>query len=306
MSSSPSPISRAFRAARDGPYVAGAQTPRPWLKLLLFVLLAAVFAGVVLVAVGGLAALASQAGWLDLEMFDGRFTASTLADETTFLATIATVLSSLTVALLLAAMIVYRRGAGAFLWPWPQGGFCLFLIGFAVMFLVTLVLWPVMQWMEPSEPGPLLDPTQTLNDRLVYAGAATVGLLVAAAAEEVAFRGILLRITGGLTRSVMVVLLVNGVLFSAIHMDPDPVAFVARAASGIVWAWAALRLGNLAFSIGAHLANNLFIALLLAPISVAAEPGQAMSPDTLGLEAVTLVVVVIFVEMLARRRRPAG
>ena len=91
-------------------------------------------------------------------------------------------------------------------------------------------------------------------------------------------------------------------LFSAIHLDPDPVAFVARAASGMIWAWAALRLGNLAFAIGAHLANNLFIALLLAPISEAAVPGQALPLSTLGLEAVSLLVVLIFIELLARRR----
>ena len=144
--------------------------------------------------------------------------------------------------------------------------------------------------------------SQPLDARLTYAGAAAAGLLVAAAGEEIAFRGVLLRMTGGLTRSLIVVLRLNGVLFSAIHMDPDPVAFAARATSGMVWAWAALRLGSLAFAIGAHLANNLFIALLLAPISVAAVPGQAMAPEGLAIQATTLLVVLIFVELLARRR----
>ena len=299
---SPAAWSLAARDARAGPYVEGARTTRPWLRLVLFILLATAFLVAIVVALGALAAIASEAGWLDLEMFDGQFVASSLADETTFLAALSVVLFSLACALLLAAMIVYRRGPGAFLWPWPKGGLGLFLTGFAVMFLVALALWPVMHWLEPGSPGPLLDTSETLNARLTYAGAATIGLLVAAAAEEIAFRGVLLRITGGLTRSLIVILLVNGVLFSAIHLDPDPVAFVARAASGMVWAWAALRLGSLAFAIGAHLANNLFIALLLAPISEAAMPGQELPLATLGLEAVSLLVVLIFIEVLARRR----
>jgi len=302
---SPSAWSLAAREARDGPYVAGARTTRPLLRLLLFVLAAAVFLFAIVVALGALAAAGDAAGWLDLEMFNGEFTTSSLADETAFLAALAVVLSALAAGLLLAAMLVYRQGPAAFLWPRPRGGAGLFLAGFGVMFLVALALWPVMQWLEPGGPAPLLDASETLNARLTYAGAAAVGLLAAAAAEEVAFRGVLLRITGGFTRHLTLILLINGVLFSAIHLDPDPVAFVARAASGMVWAWAALRLGSLAFAIGAHLANNLFIALMLAPISEAAQPGQDLPLEVLGLEAVSLIVVLIAVEVLARRR-PGG
>ncbi|WP_051257172.1 CPBP family intramembrane glutamic endopeptidase [Brevundimonas aveniformis] len=300
---SPNHWSQAVREARDRPYVEGARSPRPWLKLLLLVLLAVALLIGAAVALGALATVGSEAGWLNLEMFDGAYTAQSLMDEVIFVATLGVVLFSLASALLVAAMIVYRRGPGAFLWPWPRGGFGLFLTGFAVMFLVALALWPVMEWMEPGGgPGPLLDPAQTLDARLTYAAGVTAGLLVAAAAEEIAFRGVLLRVTGSLTRSLIVILLVNGVLFSAIHLDPDPVAFAARAASGMVWAWAALRLGNLAFAIGAHLANNLFIALLQAPISEAAIPGQNIPLEALGLQAVSLIVVLLAVEVLARRR----
>jgi hypothetical protein len=299
---SPAAWSRAADAARQGPYVAGAQTTRPWLRLLLFVLLSAAFMVTAVVGLGALAALADASGWIDLEMFDDAFTARNLTDEATFIAGIAGVLFSLAISLLLAAMIVYQRGPGAFLWPRPGGGIGLFLIGFAVMFLVALALWPGMIWLSPGGTAPVLDPADPLRDRLIYAGAAAIGLLFAAAAEEIVFRGVLLRITGGLTRSLIFILLVNGVLFSAVHLDPDPVAFVARAASGMVWAWAALRLGSLAFAIGTHLANNLFIALLLAPISVAALPGQPMALEGLAVQAATLIVVLVFVELLARRR----
>lgn len=302
---SPAHWSQAARAARAGPYVHGVRPQRPMLQLLAFIGLTAVIGLLAVIALGALAGYADHAGWIELEMLDAQFTAvETLTDETRFVAMLAVVLMTLALAILAAAMIAYRRGAGAFLWPDRRGALSLFLVGFAVMFLVSLVLWPVMNWLKPGEAGPLLDTAQPLDARLIYAGAAAVGLLIAAAAEEIVFRGVLLRITAGFTSRLWLILLVNGVLFSAIHMDPDPVAFVARAASGMVWAWAALRLGNLAFAIGAHLANNLFIALLLAPLSEAALPGQDLPLVVLGLEAVTLVVVVLMVERLAGRRDP--
>jgi membrane protease YdiL (CAAX protease family) len=298
----PAHWSQAAREARAGPYVEGVRTPRPWLTLLIFLGVGAVMVAAAVLAIGTAMTAADAAGWVDLNMLALEVRAETLVDETSFIAVLAVVLFTLALAVLAAAMIAYRRGPGAFLWPTPRGSLGLFAAGFAVMFAVSLALWPVIQAMEPGPPGPLLDTSETLDARLIYAGAATLGLLIAAAAEEIAFRGVLLRITAGFRRSLWLILLINGVLFAAIHWDPDPVAFVARAASGMVWAWAALRLGNLAFAIGAHLANNLFIALLLAPISEAAVPGQDLPVEILGLEAVSLLAVLVAVEILARRR----
>lgn len=298
----PAHWTQAARAARTGPYVEGVRPERPILRLAMFIGLTALIGFVAVVALGAVAGYADHVGWIELEMFDGAFVAETLIDEVSFITVLALVLMTLALAVLAAAMIAYRRGAGAFLWPDGRGSLGLFTVGFAVMFLIAVVLLPVMVWLEPGGTAPVLDITEPLNDRLLYAGAAVIGLLIAAAAEEIVFRGVLLRITAGFTNSLWIILLVNGVLFSAIHLDPDPVAFVARAASGMVWAWAALRLGNLAFAIGAHLANNLFIALLLAPLSEAAIPGQDLPLETLGLEAVSLLAVVIAIELLARRR----
>lgn len=299
----PAHWSQAARESRAGPYVEDARTPRPWLRLLVFLAVGAALVFGAIVALGVAMGAADAAGWLDLEMLGLDFRAETLADETGFVAVLAGVLFTLALAVLGAAMIAYRRGPGAFLWPRPRDGLGLFLAGFGVMFVVSLALWPVMQMMDPGRAGPLFDPSEALDARLAYAGAAALGLLFAAAGEEIAFRGVLLRITAGFTKRLWLILLINGLLFSAVHWDPDPVAFVARAASGMVWCWAALRLGNLAFAIGAHLANNLFIALLLAPISEAALPGQGIPVEVLGLEAVSLLAVLIAVELLARRRR---
>lgn len=300
---SPAHWNQAAREARSGPYVEGARTPRPWLGLAVFLGVGAALVVGAILALGALVAFADAAGWIDLRLLSLEQSAQNLSDETSFVFMLAGVLFVLALAVLAAAMIAYRRGPGAFLWPQPAGAVGLFAAGFLVMFVVSLALWPVMLWMEPGGgPAPILDPAETLDARLAYAAAAAVGLLFAAAAEEIAFRGALLRITAGFTQRVWLILLLNGVLFSAFHLDPDPVAFVARAASGAVWCWAAMRLGNLAFAVGAHLANNLFIALLLAPISEAALPGRGLPVEVLALEAISLLVVLGTVEALARRR----
>lgn len=115
------------------------------------------------------------------------------------------------------------------------------------------------------------------------------------------FRGVLLRVSGLLTRRALLLCLINGLLFSAIHLDPDPVSFLQRTLSGMGWAWAALRLGGLEFAIGSHFANNLFIALIWSPMSAAAQvqkvPWFVMIP-----ELITTGIVVVVVEWLARRQ----
>ena len=101
-----------------------------------------------------------------------------------------------------------------------------------------------------------------------YVGIAAFFLFLAAFAEEMVFRGWLLQQTSAFTRSLPILLLVNGVLFSLIHVDPDPGAFIVRAAMGMGWCWVALRMGGLEFATGAHLANNLAITVLVEPLTL--------------------------------------
>ncbi len=156
---------------------------------------------------------------------------------------------------------------------------------------------------DPAGPAPILNPAYSVESRLFYVAAAALGLFVAATAEEVVCRGVLLRVTGGFTCSLIILCLFNAIVFSAIHMDPDPVAFVARALSGLIWTWAALRLGGIEFAIGAHWAGNLAIALLGEPISTEPPPGEILPLSALAYEAVALIVVLFVVERIVRARR---
>ena len=300
---SPACFTQAVEAARQGPYAAGAATSRPWLRLAAFIAVAAAL--LVLAVFALVAAKMAAPGLID----EGLMVESApqgvvwpLDREAAFLALLASTLMAAALVLLAAAMIVYQRGPGAFLWPWRGRQWGLLAVGFAVMAVLALLSWPLALLLEPDAVGPMFNAAEPMQARLTYAGFAALWLFIAAAAEEIAFRGVLLRITGGLFRQVWLICLVNGLLFSAIHFDPDPVAFVARALSGAVWTWAALRLGGIGFAVGAHWANNLFIALLIEPMSTAALPGRGIPVEYLALEVVTCAVVFVTVEVLARRR----
>lgn len=226
-----------------------------------------------------------------------------LIGESQFIVIIAITLGILALAVWVAAAIVYRRGLGSFVWPRGRFGWDQFLIGMGVAALALggLGVVEVLSLGLEVRP-PLLNVDYPLDHRLIYAGVALVGLLVAAAAEEVVFRGVLLQITGGFTKNALVLCVLNGLAFSAFHLDPDPVAFVARFVSGAVWAWAALRLGSLAFAIGAHLANNLMIALFVEPFSEAAQVAQGYPLQSLPGDLAATLVMLGVIEWLARRR----
>ena len=151
---------------------------------------------------------------------------------------------------------------------------------------------------------PILDPA-SLDLRLGYLCAMVVGLLVAATAEEVVFRGYVLQQTAAFTRNIWVIVGLNGALFALFHLEFDPSALAARALAGAAFAWAALRLGGLEFAIGAHLATNLMLALFQAPM-LPDDPAASGGFDEVLGEVALAAYTVWIVEILYRRRRGSG
>lgn len=202
---------------------------------------------------------------------------------------------------LAAAALTWRVPLKDFLWPGRSFDPKLFGIGLLVMTAISAIWIPFSLATGSEWRPPVFDPYYVWHTRILYVVAMAVGLLVAAAAEEVAFRGVLLRVSGLITRRAVVLCLINGLLFSAFHLDPDPVSFIQRTLAGMGWAWAALRLGGLEFAIGSHFANNLFIALIWSPVSTASQVVEV--PWFVAIpELVSTAIVVIVVEVLARRR----
>lgn len=275
--------------------------PRPWIRLFGFLALASflAFASTVVVVLFGFL----------IPGFGDRFesplvqpeTPLRLVEESYSVLSFAMGAGAITFGILAAAVLIWRRPFRDFLWPDRSLDFRHFLTGFAVMTALAAVITPIYLIMGSEWNPPVLDTYYVAETRLIYGLAMVPLLFIGAAAEEVIFRGVLLRLTGLILRQPLLVCLLNGLLFSAIHLDPDPVAIVARTLSGMVWTWAALRLGGLEFAIGAHFANNLFLSLFWSPFSEGVQSTQS-SWTELVPEIFTTLIVLITIEWLARRR----
>src|SRR5690606_5163676 len=121
-------LGQAARDAAQSAYVVAAAASRPWLRLLGLIPLTAVLAFVAAAFVGGgMAALD-----VDPTAFASRIPngPARLDGEVVFVALLAASLLIIALAVLIAAMIVYRRPAAAFLWPRRRFSLRLLVIGF--------------------------------------------------------------------------------------------------------------------------------------------------------------------------------
>jgi hypothetical protein len=134
----------------------------------------------------------------------------------------------------------------------------------------TLLIGPFVilaQLLDPTAgQPPLLAVSDNLGLRAVYLVVCVVGFLPAALGEEVLFRGWLLRQTSNLTKSLPALMIINGILFSAAHLDFAPDAFLERAIMGAGLVYMTLRMNGVELSTGVHFANNLMLVLFVQPL----------------------------------------
>ena len=159
----------------------------------------------------------------------------------------------------------------------------------AGMGLAALVLAPIVTAERVMGGGslPILAVSPALGGRLLY-GATALLLIPAAAAEELVFRGWLLRCTAAFNPRPVVLVVFTGVLFAAAHMDFNPDAFLTRALMGAGFAYMTLRLGGIEFSTGVHATHNILIIIFLEPLNMQSEP-TTISAFSL-LEDISLLV----------------
>ena len=183
----------------------------------------------------------------------------------------------------------------------PRFRWRLFLAGGALFAaIMAFVLGLTVLTAPATLASPVLDGAQALQLRLIYAGVLFLVLPVAAAFEESLCRGWMMQQTAAWTRNIVAILLINAVIFSAIHFDPDPGRNLSRAVVGIAFGWGALRLGGLEFSIGAHTVNNLMIALFASTLGKASEVAQASQLGDVITDLCTTAAMIAAIELAAR------
>lgn len=203
-------------------------------------------------------------------------------------------------AVLGAAMLVYRRPAITWITAAPHFRWRLFWAG---LLLFGLGLGAVAATPEALHGWPdrpvFLKADETVPVRMAYVLVMVIALPVAAAFEEVLCRGWLLQVTGAFTRNLVALLVVNSLVFSMLHLDGDAGRNLSRVVLGMALSWGVLRTGGLEIGVGIHAANNLVI-LMLAQTLQQNEAAQPSSPATLATNIALSLGAVAVVELVCR------
>lgn len=182
----------------------------------------------------------------------------------------------------------------------------------AAMALSAAVMAPLViverQLAVGGTAAPLLGVSPLFGNRLAYVLSSLL-LLPAAAAEELFFRGWLLRQTSAYLRRPLILISLTSLTFSALHFDFSPDAFLTRTLMGAGLAYMTLRLGGIEFSAGVHAVNNMLIVLFLQPLDFQQTNGADISAFSLLEDGALIGGYVLITELVARSayvRRLAG
>jgi membrane protease YdiL (CAAX protease family) len=277
-----------------------------WWKPLVALLLASVLWVIFQTVVGGIGVV--------IELFLGGIRVDTPAHLTTDVTTFLTIdtgnpLSIVAglggVATLLAAVLLAYRIVGlrpiavlrsvAFRLRWGWMALCL---------IPALLLTLAATAVGLVGGGALDAPTVPLGTFLLCAVLIIVLTPIQAAAEEFAFRGLLLQMFGSWIRWAVIVIPLAAVIFAAAHTQyfgwaTGDVFFFALVAGYLTW-----RTGGIEASIALHAANNTVAFLILASSLTGStrNTGGAGDPISLLVSVITMGLYVLAVEWLMRRR----
>lgn len=201
----------------------------------------------------------------------------------------------------LAAGAIHRRRLRDYVndgqpmrWRLVVGG--LVLVGAVMAMAISGAVVIAGQALEPV----VVRVSPNLVGRSLYAIIAIALLILASAAEELVFRGWLLKQSAAYIRNPFALMALNGLLFAAIHLDPNLDAFLFRAAMGAGLTWMALRVGGIELGVGAHAANNVVIVLLLRPITLQPDAAREFQVGVVASAVAVLAGLIGLTELWMR------
>ncbi|MDP9027547.1 MAG: CPBP family intramembrane metalloprotease [Actinomycetota bacterium] len=156
--------------------------------------------------------------------------------------------------------------------------------------------------------SPVLAPSVPLSTWLVCALIIVILTPIQAAAEEFAFRGLLVQMVGGWVRPTFVAIVVSTAVFAALHTQYELWATLDVTFFGLVAALLTVRTGGLESSIALHTVNNTVAFLFLASGSggstTAIDPEHPAQGDPISLlvTLVTMGAYAAIILVLAHRR----
>jgi len=134
-----------------------------------------------------------------------------------------------------------------------------------------------------------------------------VGFSIQAPAEEIIFRGYILQVAMRGFRSVWAAACLSVVLFTLAHFGYGIESAISSLTFALGMTVVVVLLGGLEFAMGAHIGNNLIIALLFQDLSDANAPSASgIAWDELAAQAgimLVLIIVATLIRLSSRRAR---
>lgn len=203
----------------------------------------------------------------------------------------------------LRPLSVLRSVAFRFRWRW-------LLITLAPALLITGVSTVASFTLLPALGigSPPTAPTTPVTTWLLCALLIVVLTPVQAAAEEFAFRGLVLQMVGGWVRPAIVAVVVSTAVFASLHTQYLGWATLDVAFFGAVAAYLTWRTGGLEASLSLHVVNNTVIFLLLASGALGSTSAVDIDhpatgdPISLIVTIITMGAYAVIVTFVARRR----
>jgi membrane protease YdiL (CAAX protease family) len=199
------------------------------------------------------------------------------------------------------AALINDRPLRAYLSAAPKWRWTMLLSGVALSMLIIGPFVAVNQLMDPKAgPAPVLTVSRDPALCVTFALISVAAFLPAALGEEMLFRGWLLRELSGLTRNPWALIVINGIVFAAAHLQFGADTFLERAILGGALTYMTLRVGGVELSTGAHLANNLMIVLFVEPLTLKPPPSEAVNVNSLTQYAFLIASYVLIAELVVR------
>jgi membrane protease YdiL (CAAX protease family) len=175
----------------------------------------------------------------------------------------------------------------------------------ALCLVPALVLTLIATGVGIIGSGPLASPTVPLGDFLLRAALIIVLTPIQAAAEEFAFRGLLMQMFGSWIRWARLVVPLAAVVFAAAHTQYFGWATADVFVFALVAGYVTWRTGGIEAGIALHTANNTIAFLILASSVTGGtqNTGGTGDPISLLISVLTMGLYVVAIEWLARRRR---
>ena len=193
-----------------------------------------------------------------------------------------------------------------------------FRVAFVYIFVIVLVfelLILAATWVTGTPPYTRNDVVSIL-DWLIYLLPLIVFVFLQIGAEELFFRGYLLRLIYSRKASLFWAVYVPSFLFGLAHLDPITYGFnsvlnvLNTTVTGVILCFITLWRGNIAMAMGIHFAVNIFAILIIGQGDTPIGSGAALwlstiapKSATLGLSMILITVVEITLYSIWARRR---